>query len=142
MTELRADNGTFVWPVRVYYEDTDAGGVVYYANYLKYAERARTEMLRHLGITNSALQDDHGLAFVVKRVEADYIGPARLDDRLDVALTLTKLGGASLEGVQTIKRDGEELVNIAIRLGVMKLSGGPGRMPKDVADILKPYVKG
>ena len=123
--------------VRVYYEDTDAGGVVYYANYLKFAERARTEMLRHLDIENSKLQDCHGLAFVVRKIDAEYFHPARLDDVLDVHLQLTKVGGASLEGVQTITRDGEVLVTLALRLGCMKLDGGPGRLPQSIRDVLK-----
>ncbi len=140
----RMEGATFVFPVRVYYEDTDAGAVVYYANYLKFAERARTEMLRHLGIENSVLQERHGIAFVVRHIEAEYIAPARLDDLLAVHLTLTKVGGASLHGVQTISRDGEDLVRIRIRLGCMKMGdkmdGGAGRLPADVRDILQSVV--
>ena len=133
----RVDGKTFVMPVRVYYEDTDAGGVVYYANYLKFAERARTEMLRFFDIENSTMQDRHGVAFVVRHIDVEYLSPARLDDLLEVHLSLTKVGGASLSGVQSIWRDGEELVRIVIRLGCMKLSGGPGRLPKDVLERLK-----
>jgi len=133
----RMEGKTFVFPVRVYYEDTDAGGVVYYANYLKFAERARTEFLRHLKITNSTFQERHGLAFVVRHIGVDYISPARLDDMLDVCLTVTKVGGASLEGVQSIKRDGQLLLTLNIRLGCMKLAGGPGRFPNDIRDILR-----
>ena len=136
----RMDGATFVFPVRVYYEDTDAGAVVYYANYLKFAERARTEMLRHLGIENSVLQERHGIAFVVRHIEAEYLAPARLDDLLAVHLTLTKVGGASLDGVQTISRGGEDLVRIRIRLGCMKMDGGAGRLPADVRDILQSVV--
>ena len=136
------DGKTFVLPVRVYYEDTDAGGVVYYANYLKYAERARTEMLRHLGIENSHMQSCHGLAFVVRHIEADYMRPARLDDALEVSLELTRVGGASLEGTQLIARaqDGgnEDLVRLNIRLGCMDINtGGPGRLPKDIRERLE-----
>jgi len=133
----RIENGEFVLPVRVYYEDTDAGGVVYYANYLKFAERARTEMLRHLGIENSEFQDCHGLAFVVRKISVEYIQPARLDDVLDVGLKLTKVGGASLDGVQTIRRNGEDLVRIGVRLGCMKVEGGAGRLPAQIRDVLK-----
>jgi len=135
----RIEGSTFIWPVRIYYEDTDAGGVVYYANYLKFAERARTEMLRHVNIENSVLQDRHGLAFVVRHIEAEYLAPARLDDLLDVHLTLTKVGGASLDGVQTIRRGDEDLVRIKIRLGCMKLDGGAGRLPADVRAILQTF---
>lgn len=136
----RGDRGVFAFPVRVYYEDTDAGGIVYYANYLKFAERARSELLRLLGIENADLQAHHGMAFVVRRVEARYFKPARLDDMLDVDLKLTKLGGASLEGVQSIRRDGEELVRLDIALGCMKLSGGAARMPEAVRRKLRDYM--
>jgi acyl-CoA thioester hydrolase len=135
----RIDGKTFVFPLRVYYEDTDAGGVVYYANYLKFAERARTEMLRLLGIENSVLQDRHGLAFVVRHIEVEYLSPARLDDLLEVYLELIRVGGASLEGAQAIRKDGEDLVRMTIRLGCMKLSGGPGRLPDDIRERLRAF---
>ena len=92
--------------VRVYYEDTDAGGIVYYANYLKYAERARTELLRHHGIENGALMRSDRIAFCgVKSCSADYIKPARLDDALEVRTAVTRLGGASLHMHQDICLD-------------------------------------
>jgi acyl-CoA thioester hydrolase len=132
MADGRFDGTTFVWPLRVYYEDTDAVGVVYYANYLKFAERARTEMLRALGIEQSGAMKDAGLAFVVKRCEIDYQRPARLDDRLDVTLSVTKVGGASLEGRQAISRAGEDLAQLFLRLGCIDPSGKPAKMPADV----------
>lgn len=142
----RLEGKTFILPVRVYYEDTDAGGVVYYANYLKYAERARTEMLRHLGIENSVLQARHGLAFVVRHISVDYMRPARLDDRLEVGLILTKVGGATLAGRQVVRRadDDEDLVRMSIKLGCMKLAadgqgGGAGRLPNDIHATLKAF---
>jgi acyl-CoA thioester hydrolase len=104
-----SDARHFVLPVRVYYEDTDAAGVVYYANYLKFCERARTEWLRGSGFTNSALLAERGLAFVVRAVKADYLAPAVLDDALQVVSTLDKLGGASLIFGQRVLR-GEELL--------------------------------
>ena len=139
MTELtgRFMDKTFVLPVRVYYEDTDAGGVVYYANYLKFAERARSEMLRALEIENSDMQERHGLAFVVRHIDVEYLQPARLDDLLEVHLHLTKVGGATLNGVQSIRLNGEDLVRMNIRLGCMKLSGGVGRLPADIFERLK-----
>ena len=140
MTELRVEDRDFILPIRVYYEDTDAGGVVYYANYLKYAERARTEALRHLDIHSSQLQDDHGLGFVVRNLEVEYLQPARLDDLIEVHLRLTSVGGASLEGEQIIRRGEDDLVRIKIRLGCMKLSGGPGRFPAEIRDKLKLFV--
>jgi len=135
----RIEGTTFIMPVRVYYEDTDAGGVVYYANYLKYAERARSEMLRRLGIESSVLQDQEGLGFVVRSLNVDYIQPAKLDDLLEVHLSLTKVGGASMQGVQRIVRGGEDLVRIEIKLGCMKLSGGPGRLPEKIRNLLRSF---
>ena len=94
----------FHFPCRVYYEDTDAGGVVYYANYLKYLERCRTEWLRGAGFDQSQLLRDLQLGFVVRRVEADYLRPAILDDRLEVGLRVDKLGAAQIVFAQTICR--------------------------------------
>jgi acyl-CoA thioester hydrolase len=91
---------TFDWPVRVYYEDTDAGGIVFYANYLKFFERARTEWLRALGIGQRELAADDGAIFVVKGANIDYHAPARLDDVLNLTLSIEKLGRASVQFIQ------------------------------------------
>src|SRR5579875_940612 len=87
----------FTWTVRVYYEDTDAGGIVYYANYLKFFERARTEWLRSLGIQQQDLLDREGVAFVVRSASVDCLAAARLDDELKLTLTIEKLGRASIQ---------------------------------------------
>lgn len=94
----------FTLPVRVYYEDTDAAGVVYYANYLKYFERCRTEWVRTLGYDQSALMRDHDLAFVVRHAEADYRRPAQLDDLLSVDLRITEQGRSRLKLEQRVMR--------------------------------------
>jgi acyl-CoA thioester hydrolase len=94
----------FHFPIRIYYEDTDAGGVVYYANYLKYLERCRTEWLRRAGFDQSLLLREHQLGFVVRRVEADYLRPAILDDQLEVGLRVEKLGAAQIVFAQTVSR--------------------------------------
>ncbi len=86
----------FSWTVRVYYEDTDAGGIVFYANYLKFFERARTEWLRAAGVSQQALLQEHGAIFVVKHTSVDYHAPARLDDVLNLTLSIEKLGRASV----------------------------------------------
>ncbi len=99
----------FIWQVRVYYEDTDAGGVVYYANYLAYMERARSEWLRTLGFDNQTLADQQGIVFAVRRACVDYLQPARLDELLDVSLMLKKRGRASLMFEQQVRR-GDELL--------------------------------
>lgn len=90
--------------VRVYYEDTDAGGVVYYANYLKYLERCRTEWLRRIGVDQSALLHDPGIAFVVRSVNVEYLKPARLDDELVVELDVDRIGRAQIHFRQRIRR--------------------------------------
>lgn len=92
----------FVWPVRVYYEDTDAGGVVYYANYLKFMERARTEWLRALGIEQDRLTQEEGLVFAVRQISVDYLKPALFNQSLNVSVRLTKLGSVSLYLEQAI----------------------------------------
>lgn len=100
----------FGWPVRVYYEDTDAGGVVYYANYLKYMERARTEWLRDLGFDQRKLADERQLAFVVTEAQARYRRPARLDDLLSVGVEIEAARGARIRFRQAIHRDDGELL--------------------------------
>jgi acyl-CoA thioester hydrolase len=90
----------FIWPVRVYYEDTDTGGVVFYANYLKFFERARTEWLRAAGISQQALAESHHVMFVVKSTAVDYHAPAKLDDELKLTVVVEKLGRASVQFMQ------------------------------------------
>lgn len=97
----------FLWPVRVYYEDTDAGGVVYYANYLRFMERARTEWLRSLGFEQDRLRDDEGLIFAVRSVNVDYLRPARFNDGLTVTAKVVSRGRASLSFLQEIHRTPE-----------------------------------
>ncbi|MBK6743287.1 MAG: tol-pal system-associated acyl-CoA thioesterase [Hydrogenophilales bacterium] len=99
----------FDWPVRIYWEDTDAGGVVYYANYLKFLERARSEWLRSLGVEQTELAQRDGVVFVVRRIEVDYLRPARFNDVLSVRSRLASVARASLEMIQGIER-GEELI--------------------------------
>lgn len=98
----------FLWPVRVYYEDTDAGGVVYHSNYLKFMERARTEWLRHLGFEQNALLREAGVLFAVRRVELDFRGPARFDDGLRVVSRVVEIRRASLLFQQEIFRENDE----------------------------------
>ncbi|MGY9014828.1 MAG: tol-pal system-associated acyl-CoA thioesterase [Rhodospirillales bacterium] len=134
---VSAEAKTHVFPVRIYYEDTDAGGVVYYANYLKYAERARTEMLREHNIESSRLMAEYNVAFAVRRTEADYLRPAYLDDALEVHSRLLKIGGATLTAEQIVRRDGEDLVIFQMKLACVGLSSGPERIPKSISSILK-----
>ncbi len=93
----------FIWPVRVYYEDTDSGGVVYYANYLKFMERARTELLRNCGFEQDQLIEEEGVLFAVRRVEADYLRPARFNDALTVSASVASRGKVSVTFTQEIR---------------------------------------
>jgi acyl-CoA thioester hydrolase len=122
-------DGAYFFPVRVYYEDTDAAGLVYYANYLKFAERARTEMLRRLGVEQERLRAETGLVFVVRRCTADYLLPARLDDDLFVVTRLAALGGASLDLDQDVRRGDALLVRLAFQIACVGQSGRPQRLP-------------
>ncbi len=116
--------------LRVYYEDTDAAGIVYYANYLKFAERARTELLRDCGCDHSMLQRQFGLSFVVKRCTVDYHRPARLDDSIEIRTKLARLGGASLDLVQSIYVDDQLLVSLEVRLALLDEAMKPARLPR------------
>ena len=122
--------------LRVYYEDTDAGGVVYYANYLKFAERARTEMVRAAGIDQSELLEQEDIAFVVRKCSADFIRPARLDDELTIESHITELKGASIHMHQEILRGDEVLVKLEVKLGVVGKDFTPIRIPNQIAEKL------
>ena len=126
---------------RVYYEDTDAAGIVYYANYLRFAERARTEFLRDAGIDQTTLKDSEGVLFAVRRCEIDYVRPARLDDELDVASRIDALGGASVTMNQSIMRSAEILAQLSVRVACIDVSGRPARMPARVRDRFATVVR-
>ncbi len=121
--------GEHRWPIRVYYEDTDAAGIVYYANYLRFAERARTEMIRCLDLEHGALRARHGLVFAVRRCVVDYLAPARLDDGLDVRTRIVRVGGASLDLEQRIFRAERLLVRMEVRLALLSSALRATRLP-------------
>ncbi|WP_425405687.1 tol-pal system-associated acyl-CoA thioesterase [Hwanghaeella sp.] len=138
MTESAAlSKPVFNYPIRVFYEDTDAAGIVYYANYLKFAERARTEWLRHLGFDHIWLKRQHGLVFAVRRCTADYIRPARLDDLLDVRTAVTKVAGATIEMAQDIYLGDTHLVAVQVKLACLNETGAPMRMPADLRQAMR-----
>ena len=122
--------------IRVYFEDTDAAGVVYYANYLKFAERARTDMLRDLGISHAEMMKRDGLVLVVRRCEIDYLKPARLDDLLTVETTVVKLGAASADLRQRVLRDGDVLAELKVLVVCIGQDGRPARIPDYVRGAL------
>lgn len=124
----------FDWTVRVYYEDTDAGGIVFYANYLKFFERARTEWLRAAGIGQQELLDQQGIAFVVKNANIDYVAPARLDDVVRVATTIDKLGRASIQFFQQAFRGDQLLASASVKVGCVDAATmRPRPLPAPVA---------
>jgi len=129
----------FVWPVRVYWEDTDAGGVVYYANYLKFMERARSEWLRAFGFEQDALRDEPGIVFVVRRVEIDYLSPARFNEQLEVSVALHEAGRASLSVRQELMRGSDRLAEAVVTLAcVDAIRFKPVRIPEPILQALAP----
>ncbi len=128
--------------IRVYYEDTDLAGVVYYANYLRFIERARTEALRDLGVDQAALKRDRGLVFVVCRLTIDYLAPALFDDLLEVRTRIARLRGASLEMAQEVWRGETCLSRAAVTIACMGGDRRPQRLPGDVRDRLGGLVAG
>lgn len=122
--------------IRVYYEDTDAGGIVYYANYLKFAERGRTEFLRSAGLENKSLMDKQKILFVARRVEADYLSPAYLDDNLRLITKVSCIKGASFVMKQDIYRDEKHIFSADVTLVCVNLDGKPVRMPLSIKEAL------
>jgi acyl-CoA thioester hydrolase len=132
MRDASSSAATHIFPVRVYYEDTDAAGIVYYANYLKFAERARSELLRTRGLGNRALQEGEGIAFAVRRLAIEYLAPAYLDDLLEVRSRITSVRGASIEAEQDVLRDGRDLARLTLTLACVARNGRPARLPDNV----------
>ena len=134
-----SERASFDWPIRVYWEDTDAGGVVYYANYLKFLERARTEWLSALGLEQDRLARELGVVFVVRRVEADYLKPARFNDRLRVVSRLAELNRASLVMTQHIERGGDVLLRAEVKVAcVAHGEFRPAKIPAIVSQAFAP----
>ncbi len=115
--------------LRVYYEDTDLAGIVYYANYLRFIERARTEYVRAMGVDQVALKTDEGIVFAVRRVEADYLAPAKFDDELDIETRIEQTGGARLVMRQEVRRAGQLLFAAMVTIVALTETGHPARLP-------------
>ena len=129
----------FTWQVRIYYEDTDAGGIVFYANYLKFFERARTEWLRATGVNQQTLAEQDGAIFVVKHASIDYQAPAKLDDVLDLTLSIEKLGRASIQFVQQAWRGDTLLASAQVKVGcVDSRTLRPRSLPPATAAKMRP----
>ncbi len=133
------DNGVHVYPLRVYHDDTDAAGIVYYANYLRMAERARTEMLRMIGVRHSELAGGDGVRIAVSRCEVDYLRPARLDDDLHIRTRITALGGATMRAEQIVRRAGADLARLTVRLACIGPTGRAARFPKTLRAALERF---
>jgi len=128
---------TFINNVRVYYEDTDAGGVVYHSNYLKFAERARTEMLRKINIEQAKLKLEHNIQFIVKELKIEFTKPAKLDQLLTLKSYILKIATAKIKMKQIIYKDSELLANINLTLGSVDSNGKPSRLPKFIHNKLE-----
>ena len=132
-------NKFFYHKLKVYYEDTDAGGVVYYANYLKYIERARTESLKKIGLSNLQLKDKFGINIIVKSCSIEYIKPARLEDKLNIKSFIKSATKTSFLMKQTIFNDENTIIEAQIHLVFVNDKGRPTRIPGIVFDKFKPY---
>ncbi len=125
----------FSWPVRVYYEDTDAGGVVFYANYLGFMERARTEWLRALGFEQPEMAATHGVLFVVRAVNIEYLKPSRFNDSLQVTVEVVNVGGSRIRFLQKVLRGSEEIARAEVDVVCVGTgSFRPARMPRGVRE--------
>lgn len=135
---------THVLAIRVYYEDTDFSGAVYHANYLKFCERGRTDMLRLIGVSHRELMagqiQGRSLGFVVRSLAADFLRPARIDDLLAVRTRFTGMGGARLELVQEVVRQAETAYRQEITVALVDAAGRPVRIPADLAARVAPYL--
>ena len=129
----------FNWNVRVYYEDTDTAGVVYYANYLRFFERARTEWFRHLGLNQEELAAEEGVRFAVRHATLDFIAAARLDDLLQVSVRVLKLAGASAELEQEVCREGRRICAAIIKIACLRAADfRPVPIPESIRARMKP----
>ena len=123
--------------IKVYYEDTDAGGIVYYANYFKFIERARTEYLREIGLIQSEIADQYKLIFVVRNIFAEFIKPAKLDDLLEVKTNFIRFGMVSIKVVQEIFLNENKLFEAEVKLGIVDIKGKPKKLPIELKEKLE-----
>ncbi|WP_209505516.1 MULTISPECIES: tol-pal system-associated acyl-CoA thioesterase [unclassified Ruegeria] len=123
------------YPIRVYYEDTDMGGVVYHANYLRYIERARSDWVRNLGNDQNAMRDE-GIVWVVRRVEAEYLAPARFDDELIVETEVTEISGVRLTMAQLVRRGETEIFRASVTAVCINKAGKPIRLPAEIRALM------
>lgn len=128
---------TYRFGLRVYYEDTDLAGIVYYANYLKFIERGRSEWVRSIGVDQDRLKRDGGMVFVVRRVDADFLTPARYDDILTVETDVVKLGASTVSLDQRVMRGGDVCFRARVMLALINDAGRPVRIPAELRQKLE-----
>ena len=134
------DANAHLLPIRVFYEDVDAAGIVYHANYLKFAERARTEAMRLLSLGHRDCKQEEGLVFVVRKAEVDYLSPARLDDALAVRTVFVSMGAAYIDARQAVMRGKEVLAKVFLRAVCTTATGRPARIPRHWRAAFEPLV--
>ena len=127
----------FQYTLKIYYEDTDAGGVVYYANYLKFIERARTELINELGFTLTTLLKDYDRLFLVKKIECDYIEPCKLEDRLNIQSKVLVLKNASFELEQNLLKQNKIIFRSKIVMVCVNSQGAPSKIPNELHNLMK-----
>ena len=128
---------TFSFDIKIYYEDTDAGGVVYYSNYLKFLERARTEMLESIGLSNKKLLEEHNTLIIVKSCNIEYIAPARLEDKIQIYSSIETFNKASFDVIQNIKKNVNLIVKAKVKLVTVNKDGKPVKIPSILEKSLK-----
>lgn len=141
----RIEGATHILPVRVYFEDTDFTGLVYHANFLKFCERGRSDFIRLLGLDHRSLESpDEGepAVFVVRRIEADYVKPARIDEVLEVVTACADIGGATLKLTQEVRREGTVLARLNVSVVLVSKTGKPQRLGRLVRGALARFVGG
>ena len=127
----------FNYKVKVFYEDTDAGGVVYYANYLKFFERARTEAIAEIGLSNKKLLEEFGVLIIVKSCNIDYKKPAKLEDQLEIKSIISSISNSSFKMTQKVFRDDDQLTSSEIHLVIVDKKGKPSRIPDELRKKIK-----
>ncbi len=124
-------------PVRIYYEDTDAGGVTYHASYIRFCERGRTEYLRSIGFQNSDIYKDHGILFVVRHLEADYRAPAVLDDLLTLKTSVLSMKNTSFIMHHILENDEKEIFEMKVVIACINNNGKPDKIPDNLRKVLQ-----
>ena len=127
--------------LRVFYEDTDTAGIVYYANYFKFIERARSESLRNIGLIQSEIKDKYKIIFVVRKIIAEFIRPAKLDDLLEISTNFLKIGIVSIELDQKIFLNDAVIFKANVKLGILNTKGKPKKLPIDLREKLQDLSK-